>query len=269
MLDLLLPVPSTGGLGTTLAPLLLVTEEEEEPTSLDLEELDTISATGAVTGSEEVSIAMEEPGYGSEVEEEHDQPGREEPPPSPDEILEEEDEPVQEETRVGVCQGDVDEEEEDKLNKESDEQLQSKEGDDKEEEGEEEVAGEKKEDNEGSNKEGSGEEGGKEDEATEEGKEEKAEESSLDEATIRLARQLSQELTDSLSPMSVEEDRFSRVYQKAGAVQEEEEDIEDVILSAWVPSHWVQGVLASGRKVPPEQLTRPGLITLTGKVGDV
>ena len=86
------------------------------------------------------------------------------------------------------------------------------------------------------------------------------------EATIRLARQISRGHQDSLSSSlgSPTEEKLPSLSQPS--VEEEVVAVDDCILSAWLPGMWVRGVLSSGRKVAPEHLARPGLITLTGKV---
>lgn len=81
---------------------------------------------------------------------------------------------------------------------------------------------------------------------------------SATEETIQLARALSECLT---SP--VVEDMPSLVLSDDGGNKK----VSDRILSAWLPSPLVEGMLASGRKGPPEFLTQPGLISQTGKVG--
>ena len=176
--------------------------------------------------------------------EEITQPGQEEPPPSPSEVTEEWDG-----HRVlgGVSEEDSSSKEQledsERVEHTTREEALSEGSDDKT------AAEECKEAEEGKE--------------VEEGKE--AEESSLNAATIQLARQLSQELTDSLSPKSLDEDRFI-AFAKDSAIPEVDGDVDDCILSAWLPSQWVITVLASGRKVPPEQLTRPGIIAITEKV---
>ena len=89
------------------------------------------------------------------------------------------------------------------------------------------------------------------------------------EATIRLARQISQGHKDSLSSSlgSPTEEKPPSLLQPS--LEEEEVAVDECILSAWLPGLWVRGVLSSGRKVAPEHLARPGLITLTGKVSQL
>ena len=92
---------------------------------------------------------------------------------------------------------------------------------------------------------------------------------SASEQTLQLARQLSKELQDSIS--SPGSDDFQSLTFQFEAKETEEEDrieIDEAILSAWIPHPWVQNMLASGRKVAPEHLTQPGLLSLTGQVND-
>ena len=80
---------------------------------------------------------------------------------------------------------------------------------------------------------------------------------SASEETIQLARQLSECLNSPLlddTPSLVPND------------SKEVDRVPENILFAWLPSPVVQAMLASGRKVPPEQLTQPGLIFQTEKV---
>lgn len=90
--------------------------------------------------------------------------------------------------------------------------------------------------------------------------------SATNEATIRLARQLSRGHQDSMSSSlgSPTEEQLPPFLQSN--IEEQEMAVDDRIMSAWLPGMWVRGVLSSGRRVVPEQLARPGLITLTGKV---
>ena len=80
---------------------------------------------------------------------------------------------------------------------------------------------------------------------------------SASEETIQLARQLSECLNSPVldgAPSLVPND------------SKEVDRVPVNILFAWLPSPAVQAMLASGRKVPPEQLTQPGLIFQTEKV---
>jgi tetratricopeptide (TPR) repeat protein len=84
--------------------------------------------------------------------------------------------------------------------------------------------------------------------------------------TLELARQLSKDIQETMSPGSEESTSL------ATKLNEQTVDVDENILSAWIPHPWVQSVLSSGKKVPPEHLTRPGLLTLTGQcdpIGDV
>ena len=92
---------------------------------------------------------------------------------------------------------------------------------------------------------------------------------SASEQTLQLARQLSKELQDSISSPG-SDDFHSSGFQFEEQEMEEEDriEIDEAILSAWIPRPWVQNMLASGRKVAPEHLTQPGLLSLTGHVND-
>lgn len=87
---------------------------------------------------------------------------------------------------------------------------------------------------------------------------------SASEKTLQLARQLSKELQDSISSPGSDDFQF----EEKETEEEDRIEIDEAILSAWIPRPWVQNMLASGRKVVPEHLTQPGLLSLTGQVNE-
>ena len=86
---------------------------------------------------------------------------------------------------------------------------------------------------------------------------------SASEKTLQLARQLSKDIHDTLSSPGSDE-----LHSLVAKIDEDTSEVDESILSAWIPSNRVQSMLASGRKVAPEYLTLPGLLSLTGKVSN-
>ncbi|XP_019850352.1 PREDICTED: uncharacterized protein LOC105312226 [Amphimedon queenslandica] len=94
------------------------------------------------------------------------------------------------------------------------------------------------------------------------------------EETLKLARQLSKDFKEALSPTGSDDFILPTQYEDTSDSGEKrrEKEINDDILCSWLPGEWVQQVLASGRIVSPEHLTQPGLISPTGKsdpIGEV
>lgn len=90
---------------------------------------------------------------------------------------------------------------------------------------------------------------------------------SASEETLKLARQLSKDLEDVLtSPSSSEDFNLPTQFEEQKPSNSITQQINEDILSSWLPGEWVQSVLASGKKVSPEHLTKPGLIATTGPV---
>ena len=88
------------------------------------------------------------------------------------------------------------------------------------------------------------------------------------EETLKLARQLSRDFKEALSPTGSDDFILPTQYEDTSDSGEtkREKEIKSDILCSWLPGEWVQQVLASGRIVSPEHLTQPGLISPTGKV---
>ena len=237
-----------------LATLLAIDEEPETGEEATPPETTPLEVTSIDIGSTDI-----------DEEEERMSTGQVEPPPSDEEEEEEE------EKRIVTVEEREEEEEEGKgeeikEEKTTEENTEGKE--DSKEEGENEVTS--LEHNESKEEERDTSNDKMEEKADEE--EEKVRTCSLSasEETLKLARQLSKDFQETLSPTGSEDFALPFHNEETSDIQaaekRREKEVNDNILNAWIPGEWVQQVLASGRIVPPEHLTQPGLISSTAKV---
>ena len=237
-----------------LATLLAIDEEPETGEEATPPETTPLKVTSIDIGSTDI-----------DEEEERMSTGQVEPPPSDEEEEEEEEKRI-----VTVEEREEEEEEgkgeESKEEKTTEENTEGKE--DSKEEGENEVTS--LEHNESKEEERDTSNDKMEEKVDEE--EEKVRTCSLSasEETLKLARQLSKDFQETLSPTGSEDFALPVHNEETSDIQAEEKrrekEVNDNILNAWIPGEWVQQVLASGRIVPPEHLTQPGLISSTVKV---
>ena len=235
-----------------LATLLAIDEEPETGEEATPPETTPLEVTSIDIGSTDI-----------DEEEERMSTGQVEPPPSDEEEEEEEEKRI-----VTVEEREEEEEEgkgeESKEEKTTEENTEGKE--DSKEGGENEVTSldrneSKEEERDTSN-----------DKTEEKADEEKVRTCSLSasEETLKLARQLSKDFQETLSPTGSEDFALLVHNEETSDIQaaekRREKEVNDNILNAWIPGEWVQQVLASGRIVPPEHLTQPGLISSTAKV---
>lgn len=244
VLDLLLPsIDPEQKNSPTLAPLLFVPMEDDVlvprmKLSMD-EEKDDETLDEVELENKDVVIDIEE-----EEEEEERDPGTVEPPSSPVTLLEEPE-----------VNNDIDILNDEKEDEREEEKVEVKEEEVKNEDEEEREDEEKIDESKDELKdEGNGTESP---EVQEETKQRSISSVSASEETIQLARQLSECLT---SPVANDNPILALDNEEDNVLE-----IDEKILSSWIPNASVQSMLAIGRKVPLEYLTQPGLIAQTGK----